>query len=99
MIVNSERLNPSALASSLTTASFAAPSVGALATRTSSSPRPPGPVRQLPIPGLAERGVTRIAKLLITPSPHAAPARADLSAAAHQQQQRKDGEGHDHHQL
>jgi hypothetical protein len=58
MIVTSERLIPNDLASSVITAALAAPSAGASATRTSSSSRPSAPVRQPPIPGLAERGVT-----------------------------------------
>src|SRR5438309_11877414 len=59
MIVNSERLIPSAAPSSFTTASFARPSAGASATRTASSSRPSAPIRQPQTPGLAERVVTR----------------------------------------
>src|SRR5438045_1017908 len=59
-IDSSERLTPSALASNLMTAPLAAPPAGASATRTSSSSRPSASVRQPPMPGFAERGVTRI---------------------------------------
>ncbi len=50
-----------AAASRRMTEALADPSVGASATRSSSSSRPSGPRRQSPMPGFAERGVTRTA--------------------------------------